>query len=314
MRKELKRCNFLGNAQALHYLVSVAIVDHPTDMTSVKSLCSLNNNLNLNSQAAIYFLEEVGLIAIDASNKIIPTDFGKSFLGLRINSFMTKLSEAVFLYLIENGMINLEAVSYDPVTKLCHIKRSGFPLNTAAFRNLLIEFKALEENSNDSYQVNEFYEPLFELSIKKHYPKLTLEDLMEKQRRQEEQGRLAEEFVVAFERERLSDTTIANNVKQISDIDVTAGYDILSYNNGEAKSYNRFIEVKSFHTRPQFFWSSNEFETASKLGDRYFLYLVDIEQYLQPGYQPLIVQNPTTLFCETENWLVETASWKISKI
>lgn len=314
MRKELKRCNYLGNISSLHYLISVSIVEHPTNVTAVKSICALNSKLMLNTQAAIYFLEELGLITIDASNNILSSEFGKSFCGCNETQFIEKLASATYLYLIENGMIDLEAVTYDPITKLCHIRKSGFPFASAVFRNLLIDIQALVETTAGQYQVSEQYEMLFETSIRKQMPKLTLEDLMEKQKRQEEQGRLAEEFVVGFEKGRLLWCPLADGVKQISDLDVTAGYDVLSYDDAEASQYNRFIEVKSFHNRAQFFWSANEYETAQKLGSRYHLYLVDMDKYLKPGYQPIIISNPASIFESQEDWIIETASWKITKI
>lgn len=314
MRKELKRCNFLGNVSSLQYLVSVSVVDHPTDVAAVKSICALNNSLTLNAQAAIFFLEELGLITIDASNNIISSEFGKSFCGCSEAKFIEKLASASYLYLIENGMVNLEAVSYDPITKLCHIRKSGFPFATAVFRNLLIDLEALTEPTPGLYQVSEQYESLFEASIRKQMPKLTLEDLLEKQKQQEEQGRIAEEYVVAYEKVRLLGCPLADGVKQISDIDVTAGYDVLSYEDSNATQYNRFIEVKSFHSRAQFFWSSNEYETAKKLGVRYHLYLVDMDKYLKPGYQPIIVTDPSSIFDLQNDWSIEPASWKITKI
>ena len=314
MRKELKRCNFLGNIDSLHYLVEVAVVDYQTSIDTVKSLCALNNKLNLNTIAAIYFIEEIGLISIDATNKIISTEFGKLLSSFKRDEFKYKLSEAVYLYLIENGLISFDAIAYDHTTRLCHIRRSGFPLVAAVFRNLLIEFGALLEISSGEYQVHEDYEYIFETTIKKHRPKVTLEELMEKQQKQAEQGRLAEEFVVAFEKARLKNSLLADGVKQISDIDVTAGYDIISFDDENAEGYNRFIEVKSYHNTPQFYWSSNEYATAQKLGCRYFIYLIDMEKYLKPGYMPLMICDPSSIMESSDQWIVETASWKITKI
>jgi hypothetical protein len=228
--------------------------------------------------------------------------------------FVDKLASATYLYLIENSMINLDAVSYDPITKLCHIRKSSFPFSAAVFRNLLIDLEALKETVPGLYQVSDQYESLFEASIRKQKPKLTLDDLIEKQQQQEEQGRLAEEFVVNYEKARLLWSSLSDSVKQISDLDVAAGYDILSFDNIDATEYNRFIEVKSFHSRAQFFWSSNEYETSKKLGSRYHLYLVDMDKYLKPGYEPIIVSDPSSIFDTDDAWIIETASWKITKI
>lgn len=58
-----------------------------------------------------------------------------------------------------------------------------------------------------------------------------------------------------------------------------AGYDILSFNSATSLSYDRFIEVKSFHGKPHFYWSSNEKNTSELWGDKYYLYLVDLDLY-----------------------------------
>ena len=91
-------------------------------------------------------------------------------------------------------------------------------------------------------------------------------------------------------------------------------YDIISYDDVHADNYNRFIEVKSYHGTPQFFWSANEYETARKLGAKYHIYLIDMDKYQQLGYAPLVVSDPSTILQSNEHWIVETASWKITKI
>jgi hypothetical protein len=47
-----------------------------------------------------------------------------------------------------------------------------------------------------------------------------------------------------YERQRLMDK--GKSIERISPYDVTAGYDILSYDNVDSTEYDRFIEVKSY--------------------------------------------------------------------
>lgn len=314
MRNELKRCNYLGNIASLKYLSTVAVVGHKTDLETVSSICTLNGSLNLNCKAAIFFFEELGVLTIGENSELTATDFGKEIAQSSDSDFSQKLASATFRYLFAEGLINLEGIFYDPTSNLCHIRRSGFPLLAAVFRNFLLDVGALSEVQPGIYQVANEYESLFENYVKKERPKLTLEDLLEKQKRQEAQGRLAEEFVVEFEKARLLWCPLSERVKQISDFDVTAGYDILSFNDGDSAQYDRYIEVKSYFGTPHFFWSANEYETAQKSGEKYYLYLVDMEKYLTPGYQPLIIPNPSSIFGCPNDWMIEPASWKITKI
>ena len=103
-------------------------------------------------------------------------------------------------------------------------------------------------------------------------------------------------------------------IKQISEIDVRAGYDIISYENDESTFYNRFIEVKAIPQRPSFFWSKNELEVAKLQGEKYFLYLVDLSKIEDEGYCPQIISNPAQSIMKSLDWLVEPESYHIQKL
>lgn len=125
-------------------------------------------------------------------------------------------------------------------------------------------------------------------------------------------GEKAELFVLEFEKNRLG-APLAGKVRRISEVDVTAGYDIISYNSVKSKETDRFIEVKAISSSG-FYWSKNEYETAKLKGETYYLYLVDLHKINQPDYVPEIVQNPAVAIMESEAWLVEAQSYSIRRI
>lgn len=106
---------------------------------------------------------------------------------------------------------------------------------------------------------------------------MTLKELKKKLENQEISGRNAEEFVVDFEKKRLESEglfTEANLVTSISEEIANAGYDILSFS-GPSLTPNRFIEVKSVSEDLNFYLSHNELEISRKIGEEYFIYLVN---------------------------------------
>lgn len=313
MRVELKRCNYIGDLPSMYSIALLAMTGQETDTKSISSMIALNSSINAKANACLALYAELGLILEDGV-KIVSTDLGKDIIRLSEEDFESKLSELTLSYLIENQFIAYESIVYDPRQSICRIKKSGFPLSTAVFRNLLIEIGALIENEPGIYDLNPDVESLFENEIKKKKPVLSLEQLLEIHKRQERQGRLAEEFVVAFEKKRLLWSANAEKVKQISDFDVGAGYDIVSFNSQDSRQHDRFVEVKSYTSCESFFWSSNEMKTAKEYKDRYFLYLVDMEQFQQIGYEPTIVQNPAEVIFKSDDWLLETESIKITKV
>ncbi len=129
---------------------------------------------------------------------------------------------------------------------------------------------------------------------------MSIEELEEALQRQRAQGLAAEEWVVEYERERLRKKLCqaeADAVQRLSDIDICAGYDIASFDGrSEDFTFDRFIEVKSA-TRPEpvFMWSRNEIETAHRLGQMYWLFVLTA---FQPSGAPprlISLRNPASL-------------------
>lgn len=130
--------------------------------------------------------------------------------------------------------------------------------------------------------------------------------------RQAEAGVAAEVWVVQHERERLSDHPLRDQIRRISEEDVSAGYDIVSFASVNSIQHDRFIEVKSHGERKVFHWSRNEIATALEFGEEYALYLVDREQCEQPGYTPHVITGPTPEMFSSpgSGWRVEATSFE----
>ena len=101
------------------------------------------------------------------------------------------------------------------------------------------------------------------------------EDFRKLQERKYEIGQLGEKYIVKYERQNLikaGRNDLADKVRRISEEDIGAGYDILSFDiNGESK----YIEVKTTTgTGSTFELTANELHTAEKFGQQYWLYFV----------------------------------------
>lgn len=95
------------------------------------------------------------------------------------------------------------------------------------------------------------------------------------QQRRRHIGQLGEEFVLELERRRLADagaTVLCAEVRHVAVADVSAGYDILSF---ELDGRPRFIEVKTTSSASApCYLSANELKVARQFGSQYFLYRV----------------------------------------
>ncbi len=109
-------------------------------------------------------------------------------------------------------------------------------------------------------------------------------DFEQQQQRKTVTGMRGEQIVLDVERQRLTEagrSDLADRVSQVSLADDGAGYDILSFDkNGQPKH----IEVKTSSKKQptiRFFISSNELETASRLGN-YHVYYVELDGSFRP--------------------------------
>lgn len=144
----------------------------------------------------------------------------------------------------------------------------------------------------------------------------SLADLKAAQRAKEAAGRIAEEWVLAWERERLAGHLFLDSVRSISDENAAAGFDILSFDSARALSHDRFIEVKGYAEEFSFFWSPEEMEAARRLRMRYWLYLVDRRRISSPAYHPELIQDPVGYFLDRDplGWSVSAQGLKFTRL
>ena len=311
MLTELKRCNSIGNIEGILFLVSIMSEKKKISKNEIRNRCTLENNITINCSGAIAFFEYLRLVDT-TSSFVMPLP--------KLNSLATKDSEEVIEQLafmsvnklIEDGIFDNEATGFDAETGHLIIKQSSFPLAYAAIRNFLIVVGALNREWNGELCVTENYESDWTEQLCIRRKKITLEQLLKQQEDQNKRGLEAEEFVLNLEKKRLPE--LANKIKRISDFDVAAGYDIVSYENNETEHYNRFIEVKCYVGSKHFFWSENESDVAKIKSDKYILCLVDYSRMRESGYQPEFIRNPYEIFFNSDEWLVNTSSYRIQKI
>ena len=119
-------------------------------------------------------------------------------------------------------------------------------------------------------------------------------------------GRAAEEWVVRFEKRRLRGHLLIDQIRRVSDEDVAAGYDIVSFSGLGALAHDLFLEVKSYERVPRFFWTRNEIATAREFGEQYALVLLDRALWDRTDYMPKFIPGPyAALHLDRSDWRME---------
>lgn len=311
MLTELKRCNSIGNVDGILFLVSIMAGKEKISRDEIRNRCALENNITINCPGAVAFFEYLRLV--DTTSDIVMPLPELDTLAAKSNGEVIKQLAAMSINrLVEEGIFDKDATGFDAEKGHLTIKRSAFPLAYAAVRNFLTMAGALDKEENGEICVAGNYESDWTEQLRNRRKKFTLEQLLKQQEDQSRRGLEAEEFVLGLEKKRLPE--LAQKIKRISDFDVAAGYDIVSYENNETEHYDRFIEVKCYMGSPHFFWSENESDVARIKADKYILCLVDYLRMGEPGYQPEFIRNPYETIFNSDEWLVNASSYRIQKI
>ena len=320
--------NNLGFPNEYRLLLKNVLSEEPKSIRDVRQYCmSLPENVVYSLDGIIDFLEFLSIVIVeDDTIRLNPSKIDKDL------SDEFKLREIIIYQTFENlkklsllnEFIRINFVKYDIPNNTISIKNSSIPLQYSGIKNLLINFGFFNispETPNllliDPIFVQYFTDNILqkirvdELSELIHNS-LSYNRFLELNDLKYRFGEDAENFILLFEIDRLANHPKKDMIRIISKIDVSAGYDIVSFESLESIFVDRFIEVKSYSKEPYFYWSKNEIETARIKGDRYYLYLVDRDFIHVNDYSPVIIQNPYSTIFINEDCEKIAQSWYIS--
>lgn len=314
MLDELKNLNYRGGKDGLLFFICDVIGHDGIRIRDAEVICShAPGRRYLSVEDLIIYCHALSWIKIDGDTLLLVSSVAAHV------SDKDNLNEQLIVSSVEQlfsgEVFNPLQFSYDAVQGCYAFKNELLPLPFSTVRNVLVSqgfMIAARDEQGTKFYINPAYDSLIARHCRAKQKKISLEQLRKRLEKNELAGEKAELFVLSFEKERVGQP-LCEGIKRISEIDVSAGYDIVSFNSGESQGPDRFIEVKAI-SREGFYWSKNEYEVAKLKGEEYFLYLVDLSQTNNPDYSPDIIQNPAASIMNSDNWFVEAQSYLIKHI
>lgn len=249
-----------------------------------------------------------GVVEIDINGVYHPTyQFKRQFYS--IEHCKGKVLEAILEALKDDNEVysifSTDYCAFDMVNNVIQIDKSAFGLRYSNIRDVLTNLGFLMPHPNypeRSFMINRAHKKLFDRYFIEGMRKrqVSPEQLRSIQAQQQENGRRGEEFSYNYEIKRVGHN---DDIEWIANYDTSAGFDIMSFESPTSLIHDRFIEVKSYSgDTPYFYWSRNEMEVASAKGERYFLYLVNLDLINRSSYEPTIIQNPYVAVLGGKEW------------
>ncbi len=309
MRKELRRYSSIGNRDGILLFCSKVLTGEWEDLSSIKTSCSFILGANISFTPALMLFEDLGVLIIQ-KNKCISNTI--KFEKETECSFIRRLCDICIRYLLEEHLIDKDSLKYEEETGRFYVPTSAFNLDSSILRNLLKELSAFVLEGTHFFISPEF-EHLFKEAIRKKKV-MSQEDLLKKIEEEQLMGEDGELYVMDYERRRLNvNQQHIKDIKQISSIDVSAGYDIISFHD-ESLNNRRYIEVKTYNGIENFFWSINEMKSAKLRGEDYYLYLVNHSKIKEEGYAPLMIKDPFFQLQKDDSWRATPESFHVERV
>ncbi len=309
MLQELTKYNTFGS---LHHLeeLSQTLVKTSCTFQDLSIIASCSKTIEVpRIEASIALLCELGFCYID-DDKIVGS--ANLIQGIRSSNSITHcIAQSLLQKMLQEGLIPIDKIRFNLESQDISIERNEISIHYSQMRNLLICAGVLMPD-NEKLVFCEDVRDDVRSAVSLSPSGLSPETLLKRLEQQQEAGAQAELFVMNYEGRRLG-APLADKIIQVSLVSVSEGYDIASFNSLDSQKHDRFIEVKALG-KHGFYLSSNELKTAKRLGDKYCLYLVDLQKKDEPGYAPEIIQDPFSSFYKSAEWRVTPKSYHIVRI
>ena len=288
-------------------------------MSGITSLESLdyfrlhhNGKINVDIEITILLYDQLQIVKFENDLISLPEDLHATDYSDK-DTFLIWFSKLFLQYLINENIVEIDSVKYDSQSDKYILPRGNIKYRFASYRNLLLTLGILSKREDGNYIIENHLSDIVKITNKDR-AKLTEAALLKMLEEQRMQGESGEEFVLEYENKRLTHRSDKYKIKRISVIDVSAGYDIISFNDLDSPNLDRFVEVKTFKGNPHFHWSANEIKTASVRSNHYYLYLVDYDKISLYGYDPIIICDPISYFENNAEWSSAPESFIVNKI
>ena len=193
-------------------------------------------------------------------------------------------------------------------------KEEAVRLPDQNFLGLLLQLEILvEKEKKERIELSPQYASFLEVVVSHTLMVITPDQFKASEAAKIEIANISEKYVLQNERNRLIALGAVEQSKKVDRVslkNVAAGYDVASFNDKDSIDHDRFIEVKAGKPTPiNFFFSRNEFETAKRLRNQYFIYYVCIK-----GGKPrevYVFQNPIEGVMKDQKFYVRTDTYEI---
>lgn len=311
LNEKLEKRSKIGSPRSIQFVASWLGKD-TTNIETIKAMASNTSGINSSEvEPVVWLFDSMGIVKMAGEYVECNHELRQKY-NQGEQAFSDWFLDRFIEFSLNEGIIEIDTITYSIEHDAFIMSSTTIKQRHACYRNVLTDYRVITLLPDARYLVNERLDKAIKTPTRHRV--ISEKQLLHNLQLQREQGERGELFVLEYEKQRITNRALHDGIKRISIIDVTSGFDIVSYNSNESTRIDRFIEVKTYKGSEHFHWSQNEIEKADLMGDSYFLYLVDDDCIDKEDYEPTIIQNPVKAVLQSDEWLKNPDSLSIERV
>lgn len=300
----------IGGPNDFEYLCNL-LVKGSNSLQSIQLLAQSDiSKRAIETKLSVILLSAMGLIEM-SDDSIVCIEQLRERFDAEESHFQEWFVDEFVKYVMDNEIIDIETITYEIASDSFVMSPSSIKRKYAGFRNMLVEFEVIAMRSDAHYTILKKLDNY--LARPEVRRKITEKQLYVQLQQRKEMGNKGEEWVLDFEKRRITNPNLRPRIKRISTTDVSAGFDIISFDSNNSTDLDRLIEVKTFQGNEHFHWSHNEIEKATLYGEHYYIYLVDVDCLDCEDYEPQMIQDPIKHIGVSDEWAKRPDSYLVER-
>ena len=311
LNEKLEKRSKIGSPRSIQFVASWLGKD-TTNIETIKAMASNTSGINSSEvEPVVWLFDSMGIVKMAGEYIECNHELRQKYIQGE-QAFADWFLDRFIEFSLNEGIIEIDTITYSIEHDAFIMSATTIKQRHACYRNVLTDYRVITLLPDARYLVNEPLDKAIKTPTR--HRAISEKQLLHNLQMQREQGERGELYVLEYEKHRITNKALHDGIKRISIIDVTSGFDIVSYNSNDSHRIDRFIEVKTYKGSEHFHWSQNEIEKADLMGDAYFLYLVDDDCIDKEDYEPTIIQNPVRAVLQSDEWLKNPDSLSIERV
>lgn len=231
LNEKLEKRSKIGSPRSIQFVASWLGKD-TTNIETIKAMASNTSGINSSEvEPVVWLFDSMGIVKMAGEYVECNHELRQKY-NQGEQAFSDWFLDRFIEFSLNEGIIEIDTITYSIEHDAFIMSSTTIKQRHACYRNVLTDYRVITLLPDARYLVNERLDKAIKTPTRHRV--ISEKQLLHNLQLQREQGERGELFVLEYEKQRITNKALHDGIKRISIIDVTSGFDIVSYNSNES--------------------------------------------------------------------------------